>query len=119
MNDSGSSKYRSKKKTQYNIILVCHTCLKELIIPNEEFEPFSPTLYDPAKEWVIPLLVRQVIKDRGPWAAPDKYLVSAPASDVRCYCPEHASNVEEVRKEFEERENGEVAELDDCASFEN
>ena len=98
-----------KKETQFNVLLICHECLKELVIPNEEFEPWAPLTYEPAKGWIIPTLIKEVIKDRGLWVAPDKYLVSTPASDVRCYCPEHVHL----------RKNGKMAELDDCASLEN
>jgi uncharacterized protein YgiM (DUF1202 family) len=98
-----TTKYQ-RKKPKYNIILVCHTCLKELVIPNEEFDPWAPTMYEPAKGWVIPQLAQEVTQNRGAWNTSCTFSTEVPASNVRCYCPEHADNVEEVREELEEKE---------------
>lgn len=71
---------RPNKKVKYNLIFVCDTCLKELIIPNGQFNPFDPGVYRGANGWDIPSLVTQGY-------------IELTSSSVVCYCPEHGKDL--------------------------
>jgi hypothetical protein len=83
--DTRASTAHLRKRAKYNVILVCHKCLKELVVPNEQFDPWDPLK---GTDWEGPSLVKRVILRRaGAWDTGEIRYVSTPASDVESYCP--------------------------------